>query len=63
MNTSDETHEPEDRYTVMHDGFLKWVAVVPCLNSFFEFTACTRRGAVKQADFFVNNLPVPRPKL
>ena len=63
METSDETHFASDRYTVMKDGPMRWVAVVPCLNSFFEFTARTRRGAVKQADFFVSNVPVPRPEL
>ena len=63
MNKSDETHEPEDSYTIKRDGFMNWIAVVPCLDSFFEFSAWTRQGAIKQAEFFVNNVPIPRREL
>ena len=63
MNMPNETHQPDDLYTIKRDGFMNWVAVVPCLNGFYEFPARTRRGAVKQADLFVNNLPIPRPEL
>jgi len=63
VNKSEETREPEDLYTITRGGFMNWIAVVPCLDSFFEFSAWTRRGAIKQAEFFVNNVPIPRREL